>query len=309
MHESESDLNKPNVPTDVMRQSDLDHLDARLEQVDARVEISEESQDGIDQASHDALELSDHLGINPNLTDVKLSEIDGEEVEVATSKIGDSSRIEHFITPDSEITVVSISNDTGAAGEKITIKHSTPSEILIGDQPITTAEEAAKVEQVIKELSNEVAEQQGVAEQAAAEQPESEQASGEAETGSEEAPQQGPELSPEENLKLHKQFFQNAIAPYFKAMGPSSAHMLQEMGVTQQDFEGALTNQALKLDKETMEAFQVLMKNGARPDSMIWKENPNAPSALGAAARESRELLKNLWETALRRPKPEQRNR
>lgn len=286
-----------------------DKFDRSLDGIESEGGMSEEVEEAVSEASNDALNLADRLKLNPD-TKVSNSEVNGEMTEVSTTNLPGGDRVEHVLTPEGESTVLSLVDSEGDSLDAITIQHGNPGAILIGDKPVTTVEDAAMVEKVVAQLSNETERAAQTDETAEVSEDETSTDAPEAQEDSAEAVEsksETPEITPEQQEKMHADFVGNVIAPYANALGPDFKSVLDQIGISMDDANALIHSKNLTLDAYTHEAFSRLAKEGARPDSMIWKENPNAPSALGAAARESRTLLAETWARAFgvsRPPKP-----
>jgi|GEM_PF-4672645 len=286
--------------------TDLSRQEARFESAEMTAERSAELEDSLTETSHKALNFSDRLRATPD-TKVKHSEMNGDVVEVATTPLTNGQSVEHVTTPEGEMTIINLTHE--GEREKITINHST-SEILVGDNPVTTPEESAQVSSVIDTLAVESGDdERNVAPAVGEDAPGPEVEDTPAEAAEEVAPAENeatesPEdttLSPEEearNNELHGQFAANILGPYMQSLGPAAEGVFQEIGLTLPQAQEMLQHRQLNLGQDTIRAIHELSNNAAKPGSSVWRENPNSPSMLGAAARESRSYLVAMLKSA-----------
>ncbi len=245
------------------------------------------------EVNQDALRLADTLR-SDEVTQIDKTEIDGDIAEVATSHLAGGDIVKHYISPEGEITVIDLVDAEGGVGEEITITHSEPPKILVGDQPITTPEEAAEVDRVIEELVRE-------AEPDTDADVEADENDDDFENNVKQAAEKiVPTLSPEQYMAARGNFVKNVAMPYMSTLGPGGAQSLvSELGISMDDFQAAMNGDSLTFNAESTRAFKALQQNGARLGSDVWRTSPSNPSLLGRASRESRDLLLNVFRSVL----------
>lgn len=166
MHQPSPELEREQAPQGTAHSTpevtDYAKKDARAEALEGDAgEQSPELREAINEVSEKATELTDTImALRPD-TDVQNTEINGEFAEVTSTDFGDGARVERMTNAEGESTVIHLSLDaadssTGATTETVTIKHTNPVEIMIGDQLATNIDDVNSVRRVIAQLRQEV---------------------------------------------------------------------------------------------------------------------------------------------------------